>query len=394
MGVLRRQLWLDRLIDQFSKRAAADLDSPVRLALRLGIYQLRFLSRVPASAAVNESVNLVHRARLRSAAGLVNAVLRRAAREREADPTAGIDDPIELLSVRTSHPRWLIERWIGSFGFEETEEFANANNEVAPLAFRVVRRQSSDAEILEILSNVGATITPSAMTPGAYRISGGVQMVQSLAAAGKIYLQDEASQRVASALETISSDRILDLCAAPGSKTTQIADLVNDTAITVAGDLYHHRLQTISSLAKQQDLSHVFPVQLDGLESLPFRNSSFQRVLVDAPCSGTGTLRRNPEIRYRISPADIQSLATRQKTVLSNAASVVAKEGRLVYSTCSVEHDENEDVVNSFLENQKDFSLVPLAGNDPIRTVDGTGRTWPHRDGTDGFFIAVLERAQ
>lgn len=392
MGVLRQQLWLDRLIEHYAARKVSDLDPAVCVVLRLGLYQLRFLSRIPASAAVNESVNLIHSARLRSAGGLVNAVLRRATREPEIDPADNISDAFERLSVSTSHPQWLIERWIKAFGLEETEAFARANNEAPPVAFRVVKTRASEADVCERLRAAGAELVPSKVTSGAWRVSGGGNLLVELAATGQIYLQDEASQLVAGMLAGRPGERILDLCAAPGSKTTHIADLAGDSALIVAGDLHFHRLRTVVSGAQLQGLNGIHPVVLDGLRPLPFAEGSFDRVLVDAPCSGTGTLRRNPEIRWRITPADIEDLARRQQELLFNAARAVKPGGRLIYSTCSVEREENEAVVKMFLENHvASFARARLA-EDSLTDEQSEVRTWPHRDGTDGFFISALAR--
>lgn len=392
MGVLRRQLWLDRLCEHYSNRKVAELDAAIRIILRIGLYQLRFLSRVPPSAAVNESVNLVNVARLRSAASLVNAVLRRATREPNVDPAIRIHDPTERLAVATSHPRWLIERWSNTFGIAETTAFTRANNEPAPVAFRVVRKRAKEAEVCELLQKAGAELEPSWVAPGGWRIQGASTVFSQLAAAGKIYIQDEASQLVPFVLDAQPGERVLDLCAAPGSKTTQIADLSLDSASIAASDLYEHRLRTLISSAQLQGLQSIRCLALDGLGILPFADASFDRVLVDAPCSGTGTLRRNPEIRWRISPADIEDLAERQKQLLFNAARVVKPGGRLVYSTCSVEWDENEEVVQTFLENNEIFRPVPLSLDSGLKMSIGKARTWPHRQGSDGFFVCAMER--
>lgn len=392
MGVLRRQLFLDRLTEYYATRKVAELDPAVRIVLRLGLYQLRFLSRVPASAAVNESVNLVQRARLRSAGALVNAVLRRATREPEVDPTSNIEDHLERLAVATSHPRWLIERWTKAFGAHEAEGFARANNEPAPVAFRVVQNRALEAEVCERLRSSGAELLASKIARGGWRIMANGSLLTEFAANGKVYLQDEASQVVAEVLDALPGQRVLDLCAAPGSKTTQIADRAHDAAIIVASDLYGHRLKTIVSSAKSQGLRSIQCVALDGLQALPFPESFFDRVLVDAPCSGTGTLRRNPEIRWRISPADIDDLAVRQTQLLLNASRAVKPGGRLVYSTCSVEPDENEAVLQTFLEKNQTFALAELPLASGLITSSGAARTWPHRNGTDGFFICAFVR--
>jgi 16S rRNA (cytosine967-C5)-methyltransferase len=392
MGVLRWQLWLDRLAEYFTKRPKDDLDVAIRVILRLGLYQLRFLSRVPASAIVNESVNLVHHARLRSAGGLVNAVLRRAARELEVDPAEGISDPIERVAVATSHPAWLVERWTKAFGNEEADAFARVNNQAAPISFRIVQQRASEEEVISKLRASGAEVEPSKIAKHAWRITESRPALSELVAGGYVYLQDEASQLVAEALDAKPGDRVLDLCAAPGSKTTQIGGGMSKSGIVVASDVHAHRLRTVKDTAKLHDLGNIRCLVLNGLEALPLKDNSFDRVLVDAPCSGTGTLRRNPEIRWRISADDIDDLSLRQKQLLHNAARVVKPGGRLVYSTCSVEPEENESVVQMFLENNINFSLADLPFGNAL-TIPGTARTWPQHQDTDGFFVAAFQRS-
>ncbi|HEY0006028.1 MAG TPA: 16S rRNA (cytosine(967)-C(5))-methyltransferase RsmB [Pyrinomonadaceae bacterium] len=391
-GTLRWQLWLDHLIAHYAGRKAESLDLPVRTALRLGLYQLRVLSRIPASAAVNESVNLVRLARLRSAAALVNAVLRRATREPQYNPAAQIKDPLQRISIETSHPLWLIERWTRAFGLEEAEGFARANNQSPPTAFRLVQTETGEPYALEALRAEGGLLEPSEITPDAWRIQGAGALLRKMAREGRIYLQDEASQLVAQVLDARAGERVLDTCAAPGSKTTQIATRTRDLKLIVAGDIYEHRLRTVIESSELQKADKVRTVALDAEVTLPFAQGSFERVLVDAPCTGTGTLRRNPEIRWRISQSDIADLSARQKRIIFNASGMVRPGGRLVYSTCSVEPEENEEVVAAFLRGDADFKLVhaPVAGR--LLQPDGTARSWPHRDGTDGFFIAAFER--
>jgi len=382
LGVLRRQLFLDKIVEHFSKRRIESLDPAVRIALRLGLYQLRFLTRIPASAAVNEAVSLVRIARLSSATAFVNALLRRAIREAEYDPAAEVSDPLEKIAVQTSHPAWLIDRWAKSFGITEAEAFAQANNVVPPTAFRVVSTETNESEVLSKLSEAGATLESSNVAEGAWRVSGATALLRELTAAGQIYLQDEASQLVAQIVDAQPGERVLDLCAAPGGKTTQIADLSGDRALIVAGDISATRLETIVTTMHLHELESISPVQLDATAQLPFAPHSFDKVLVDAPCSGTGTLRRNPEIRWRLSPAGVATLAEQQKRILRRAVEMVKPGGHLIYSTCSVEYDENERVIHDV-----------LASNDRFRPLN-TIRTWPHHQGSDGFFIGVFEAAK
>lgn len=393
MGVLRHQLWLDALIEHYATRATEKLDLPVRVALRLGLYQLRFLTRIPASAAVNESVNLVRAARLRSAESFANAVLRRATREPDYDPAAEIQDPLEKLSVETSHPLWLIKRWANLYGIEETANFARANNETPPVAFRVVGQRAESSDILEELRGAGAALEPSKIAPDAWRVRGVPVLVRSLAQSGRIYLQDEASQLVTYVLDARGGESILDVCAAPGSKTTHIAGRADDRVLVIAGDIYEHRLRVLLESAARQNLSSIRAVNYDAGAALPFRAETFDRVLVDAPCTGTGTLSRNSEIRWRVRAEEIAQLSLLQQRILTQAARVVRRGGRLVYSTCSVESEEDEQVTETFLQEHPSFRQIDMDVQPAIKTPQGFARTWPQRDGTDGFFIAAFERA-
>jgi 16S rRNA (cytosine967-C5)-methyltransferase len=393
LGTLRWQLWLDSLIEHYAKRKIEELDRPVRRALRLGLYQLRFLSKIPESAAVNESVNLAHHYRLSSAAGFINAVLRNSIRKPDYDPVSNVDDPIERLSIKTSHPRWLIERWVAAFGMDEATSFAEANNEAAHISFRVNLLHKEANTVIEELERAGIHLVPSALTPNAWRIEGeNHSLLYKMVNDGRIYMQDEASQLVAYIMGASAGERILDLCAAPGSKTTQLAMMAEDRASIVAGDLYDYRLNRTSELIKQQQLKSISLVRLNAEMVLPFKEESFDKVLVDAPCTGTGTFRHNPEIRWRIKPEDITDLSRRQQTILSNGARMVRPGGLLVYSTCSVEREENEEVTASFLAHHKEFVPAPEQLPSRLQSDSGSLRTWPHREDVDGFYAMVMRR--
>jgi 16S rRNA (cytosine967-C5)-methyltransferase len=402
LGVLRWQLWLDRVLEHFAKRRIEGVDLPVRLALRIGLYQLRFLSRVPPSAALNESVNLVRAAGLRSAAGFANAVLRQATRAADYDPTENVLDPIEKLAIETSHPSWLIERWANAWGLEEAGALARANNEPAPVAFRLttktIENDDGAQRIIHELAAAGVEVRPSKIVPNSWRVIGQRPgILRNLTSAGLIYLQDEASQLVAHLLDAQSSDRVLDVCAAPGSKTTYIGALAPH-AMIVAGDLYEHRLRILHDLAATQGNDTVQVAVADATGVLPFANASFDRVLVDAPCSGTGTLRRNPEIRWRLNASDIAELSAKQERILAQAAEMVRTGGRLLYATCSLESDENEAVAVDFMKEHAEFDQLRLRNMGissdaaDLATASGAIRTWPHRHDVDGFFMIAFQR--
>lgn len=390
LGVLRRQIFLDALIEHYASRKTEKIDLAVLIALRIALYQIRFLSRIPESAAVNESVNLIYYARLRSAAGFVNATLRRAIREKDYDPSIIAKNDIERVAIQTSHPVWLIEKWLNDFGLEETEKLANANNEAAPTVFRFTNK--SEENLIESLLNSKVNLVESKIAPNAWHVEKMGSLLQKLSNEGKIYFQDEASQLVAHIFDAQSDDSVLDLCAAPGSKTTHIAMLQPKLKRLVACDIHKHRLNIVKEIANKTGVERLETIKLDATQELPFEEKSFDRVLVDAPCTGTGTLRRNPEIRYRITEGNISTLAEKQKQILYNAARVVKVGGRLVYSTCSVEKEENEEVVEDFLKKEKSFEIVTPKFDSRTVFENETLRTFPQKHGTDGFFIAMFER--
>lgn len=397
LGTLRWQQSLDYFIERYSERAIARLDLPVLIALRMGLYQLRHLTRVPQSAAVNQSVNLVRRARVASAASMVNAVLRNAARRLDEPAGEGIADPAARASVELSHPRWMLERWTSAFGEHETRQLALANNTPPATAFRVNTLRTPIDKALTDLNAAGVTTRESHVAQNAFIVSSASSVVVMQAARrGAIYVQDEASQLVSILLDPGGGERVLDLCAAPGSKTSHIAALADDKARIVACDLHHHRLITLRATCERLGIRSVNSVAMDATFSLPFITGEheFDRVLVDAPCSGTGTLRGNPEIKWRLAADDLTRLGDIQLSLLERAASSVASGGRLVYSTCSIELEENEVVVGRFLRNAPAFRVVRPNAAAGLITKDGFVRTFPHRDGCDGFFAAVLERTR
>lgn len=382
LGVLRRQLYLDKIIEHFA--GSKKLDSSVRLSLRLGIYQLLFLDKVPAYSAINESVNLVQKARKTSAKGFVNAILRRVS---EKVPHLEFTGGVERISIETSHPVWLIEKWISDFGLVDAEQIAASNNRLPRIAFRFTNK--SDAH------SASADFEQSAFVEGCYFARSISQEMLELASNGEIYFQDEASQlvgRIAAAAK--AGDRFLDVCASPGGKTTLAASARKDGEFVVAGDYQPSRVRLLRETCTRQGMDFVNIVQYDAEFVLPFANGSFDTVLVDAPCSGTGTIRHNPEIRYYLEPGDFQALARKQRQILSNASKVVRPGGRLIYSTCSLQVEENEIVCERFLAGNEQFVQVRPHADPRFVTATGSARTFPHRDDMDGFFIAEFQRLQ
>jgi 16S rRNA (cytosine967-C5)-methyltransferase len=394
LGVLRWQASLDYLIERYSGRSVARLDLPVLMALRIGIYQLRFLDRIPASAAVDESVKLVKSSRAKSAAGLVNAVLRRASANQDDQPGFDLPDASERLATEVSHPRWLMERWEKHFAsLARARSIALSNNTPARISFRVNRLRATEELIINELQSVGISLRKSSISASGLVVEGGpVSAVIEAADKGLIHIQDEASQLVGELLDARPGELILDMCAAPGSKTTHIADLCEDRATIIACDLRLHRLRTLRVNCDRMRIGSVLPLLCDGTMSLPFRlEVAFDRILVDAPCSGTGTLRQNPEIKWRLIADDFARLAGIQTMLIEQAARAVKTGGLLVYSTCSIEPEENEQVIERFLAEHSDF-VKEVPGAAEVQTVDGFARLFPDTHGTEGFFIAALRK--
>ncbi len=377
LGVLRRKLYLDKHIRDHA--GSKKIDVEVLTALRIGTYQLLELDRIPDHSAVNDSVGLVQRARKTSAKGFVNAILRRIAGESGAVESG---TSIDEVAIQLSHPKWLLERWITQFGSERAMAVGKANNHPSRIAFRLTAKDYD-------LQDLGGE--PSNIVNGAFTVDRLSGRLRELAEQGRIYFQDEASQLVASMVSIPDAGRFLDVCAAPGGKTSLIA-LRNRNVSLIAGDLYHPRVEFLRSNCVRQGIASIRIAQYDAAVSLPFAEDSFDTILIDAPCSGTGTIGSNPEIRYVLRPEDIEELSRKQLTILLNASKLLKSGGRLYYSTCSLEREENEDVVAAFIAGSSDFIVGSTDIDSRFRTSEGFGRTFPDRDGTDGFFFAELIR--
>jgi 16S rRNA (cytosine967-C5)-methyltransferase len=410
LGVLRWQRLLDFLIDCNLTKAPKTLDVEVRIALRLGIYQLWLLERVPAHAAVHESVELVKRARKRSAAPLVNAVLRKAAKEvaplaRSRSAIASLLPknlpPNEQMGLLHSHPTWLVERWLRNFGEEATRALLEANNHAPAVSCYVLDAQRRN-DVVSSLKKVGCVIEPGLLLRDAWTIQGGNPAVSEAMQQGWAAIQDEASQAVALLLAVEEGNSVLDLCAAPGGKTILLARAAGSQGHVIATDLHGHRVRAMAMRFETAGVRNVELVTLDGTQPLSFEQR-FDRILVDVPCSGTGTLARHPEIRWQLRGEDLADLHARQVRLLKNGLANLAPHGRLIYSTCSLEPEENEHVVAEALSGAPgEFRVV--SPRDTLQQIlrngvaveslvdaDGLFRTCPSAHGTDGFFAAAIE---
>jgi 16S rRNA (cytosine967-C5)-methyltransferase len=408
-GVLRWRAALDYQLSQRAKTPLARMDPPVLDSLRLGAYQVMHLERVPVSAAVDDSVELVKRAGVASARTFVNGVLRRLARERGAltwpeRPASGADADLTALAsyfaVVHSHPEWLVARWISRLGVDVTETWLRFNNHharltLAPNRLRHTRDQLRARLQAEAIPSDLTTIAPHGL------LFNDAQVLSSTAfERGDAVVQDEASQIISELVRASSGMRVLDACAAPGGKTLALAADVGPSGLVIAADVRPHRLRLLAATVARTRPDNVRVVHTPEVGALPFRDAVFDRVLVDAPCSGLGTVRRDPDIRWRRRAEDLPGLAATQIALLDRVSRVVAPGGRLVYSTCSSEPEENERVVAAFLAAHPEFAVVPLTAIDglapaiaALATPEGYLQTSP-LSGLEAFFGAVIGRAR
>ncbi|HYE25557.1 MAG TPA: 16S rRNA (cytosine(967)-C(5))-methyltransferase RsmB [Clostridia bacterium] len=394
MGTLRWQPKLDAVIEAASGKTASRLDPEVRIALRLGAYQMQFLERVPSRAAVNESVELVKRARKRSAAPFANAVLRKVADLPAAPDTPGQDANSKELAQAYAHPHWLVERWMRRYGPVATAAIC-ADNQCPPQA--TLRIDS--VEVLPELEGEGIEVSDGQLVASARRVIKGDVTQTAAFREGRVAIQDEASQLVA--LLVGKGSRLLDCCAAPGSKTAALA-VRNPEAQIVAAEIHPHRARLLQQRVRSANVT----VVTSSATSLPY-GAEFDRVLADVPCSGTGTLARNPEIKWKLRDDDLRDLHERQLGILEAALRHVAPGGRAVYSTCSLEPEENEEVIELALQRTPGLTIVDCAGElrkliasgdvtwrDPAGILRGPFlRTLPGLHPCEGFFAAIIEKS-
>ncbi len=396
MGVLRWRSRLDNAIAAASSRSISKLDIEVLTALRIAAYQLKFLDRIPDSAAINDSVDLVKRARKTSAAPFSNAVLRKLAGTGPISVADEFDANVADIAGEYAHPEWLVERWVRQFGIETAFDVCRQDQSAQAPSLRL-----EDATAEGELKAEGIELSPGGiLTSARMLLDCGVSDLTRTDAfrEGRVVIQDEGSQLIAVLVGT--GTRLLDCCAAPGGKTAVLASR-NPTAEIIATEIHAHRANL---LRKRVTATNVKVIQADALR-LPVEGQ-FDRVLADVPCSGTGTLARNPEIKWRLKPEDLDELHARQVAILRAALSHLARGGRAVYSTCSLEREENEAVVEEVLAGSPEFRLLDV--RDELQHVRDSGeldwtdsdslvsgkylRTIPGVHPCEGFFAAMIER--
>ncbi len=397
-GIVRRQRSLDALINQLGTKNAQQQPPDLRIILQIGLYQLRYLTQVPPSAAVNTSVELAKENGFKRLAGVVNGLLRQYIRlaAQNAEPLDLPDDPVQRLGILHSFPDWLIELWLAQWRTSETEALCTWFNQTPTIDLRVNPLQTSLEAVELAFSQANISVSRVAHLPQALRLGEGTRTIQQLPGfkEGWWSVQDSSAQLVTHLLDPQPGEVIIDACAAPGGKTTHIAELIGDRGKIWACDKYAKRLHKLQENAQRLQL-HAIQILPGDSRNLPQFIQMADRVLLDAPCSGLGTLHRRPDIRWQQTPNKIQDLAILQAEILEQSATWVKAQGVLVYATCTLNPLENERVVQAFLETHPDWNLEPPPANSPAATF-ATSQGWikvlPYQHHMDGFFMVKLKR--
>jgi 16S rRNA (cytosine967-C5)-methyltransferase len=394
-GTLRMRNRIDWILRTFYKGNYESMERGLKNILRIALYQIIFTDRIPSYAAVDEAVRITKR-EYSGRDRLVNAILRNAIRKMSEVRYPPLDEDTEQhVSVYHSHPLWLVRKWKRELGAKETLELCRSNNEIPPLTLRVNELKMARSEVMEKLSAEGVEVNRTRISPDGVTVSGlsapGGEM--DLFKKGVLQFQDEASQLVSHLLDPRPGDKILDLCAGVGIKTTHMAALMKNRGTILARDIQGKKLDSLKELSHRMGATIIDCLVGDATEDLGERyHGKFDRVLVDAPCSGLGTVRRKPEIKWHIGEGDIKTMSALQKKILNRSAAYLTKGGVLVYSTCAIACEENEEVVRDFLKNNAEFRCMRSSRESVSKLIDGEGflRTYPHHDGMDGFFGALL----
>ena len=399
-GVKRWEIRLDYIISRLAARPLKKMHPLVLLLLRLGAYQLLFLDRVPARAALNEAGNLAKsRGLARAQVGFINAVLRRlAAGDLPPLPDAA-SDPALALSVAHAHPEWLVRRWLARYGQEETTALLTANNRLPPLTIRVNTLKTDPEKLQERLAGEGARAEPCSFSPAGLRLTAleapPLEMPSYLE--GLWLFQDEGAQLVSYLAAAATGQKIAEIGCGRGGKTTHLAEMLGDRGWLTALDYHRRRLQEARLNLRRWGATLPQLLQADATRPLPLKERSLDTVVVDAPCSGLGILRRHPEIKTRLPEKDLATFPPRQQAMLAQASRLLKPGGRLLYVTCTTEPEENEGVIAAFLKGRPDFHVLAAPGTLPpaartLLTPSGFFQTSPAFADLDGFFAAVLLR--
>ncbi|MCF2616948.1 16S rRNA (cytosine(967)-C(5))-methyltransferase RsmB [Oscillibacter valericigenes] len=391
-GVMQNRMLLDFYIGAYCTQKPDHLQPPLLEILRIGAYQIIYLDKIPDSAAVNTSVELAKLAKRWQASGLVNAVLRKLSQNKKALPPVPERDDVQRLSIQYSHPKWFVKRLVSLLGREEAERFLACDNQIAPITVQVNPLKTTLEALTEELQQAGISVQPHSWVPDCLELSG----TGDLAALpsfreGKFLVQDPAARLVSLIAGIRPGQKVLDVCAAPGGKSLSAAFAMAGNGSIVACDLHENKLKRIQESADRLGVNIITTQAADGRVFRPEWEASFDTVLVDAPCSGLGIIRKKPDTRYKKAD-DLFTLPVVQAAILDNAARYVRPGGTLVYSTCTILPEENEQVTEAFLAEHADFGLEPFELPLPVGKSDGSLTLWPQRHDTDGFYICRMTR--
>ena len=394
-GVMRWRMKLDWVLNGFFHGNFVKAEVTIKNALRIALYQIFFLQRIPHRAAVDEAVEFVKRIRGDKAAGLVNAVVRNIIRNLDGIRYPLLeDDPIQYLAVVYSHPHWMVKRWVDRYGFVETEKLLGANNERPELSLRINRLKIEPGQFLAALDRLKVSYRGSTYIDYFVRVRGisGISQLE-IFRNGSFSIQDESAAFPSLLLSPQPGERIIDMCAAPGGKTTHIAEMMQNTGEIVAVDKYESKLHLLKASCERLGIKIMKPVV--GVDARELDTAIADRILLDVPCSGLGTLTKKPDIKWKREPEDIARLAKTQIELLNNAARLLKPGGILVYSTCTVEPEENLLSVKKFIQNHPEFTIEDASKYVNRDVVDPAGyvETLPHRHGMDGSFAVRLVKS-
>lgn len=391
-GVMQNQLLLDHYLGAFCTQRLDHLQPPLAEILRVGAYQILYLDKVPDHAAVSESVNLAKRFKRAQAAGLVNAVLRKLSQNKNNLPEIPDRDDIRYLSIRYSHPRWLVKKLLPILGREELEQFLIANNSVAPLTIQVNPLKTTEEALAAELEAAGVAVKKHSWVPGCLELTGTGDLTElEPFKRGEFMVQDPAASLVALFAGVQPGQRVLDVCAAPGGKSFGAAFAMGNRGTILSCDLHENKLVRIRESAERLGITCIETAAADGSRFRPEWENAFDTVLVDAPCSGLGIIRKKPDVRYKKAD-DLFAMPVIQSSILENAARYVAPGGTLIYSTCTVLPEENEQLSDAFLAEHPEFVRQAVLLPQPVGETDGQLTLWPQRHNTDGFYICRMKR--
>ena len=393
-GVIQNKTLLDYYITCYCTQKAERLEPVIRNILRIGGYQILFMDKIPHRAAVNEAVEMTRRYGRDKASGMVNAVLRKFVANWLNMPSLPNGTRASYLSVRYSHPEWLVRRLLDILGDEEAEAYLRMNNEIVPTSIQTNLLKTTPEALAEELRRSGAQVAAHSWLPGCFEVSGTGDLEQLPAfREGKFMVQDAAARLVALIATPESTARVLDVCAAPGGKSFSLAIDMQDKGEILACDIHPHKLKLLESSAARLGITSVHTNLADGREHHAVWEQQADLVVADVPCSGLGIIRKKPDIRYK-NPKELRELPAIQCAILENASGYVRPGGTLIYSTCTVLPEENEGVTEAFMARHPEFKLERFELPLPIGPHTGHLTLWPQRFGTDGFYICRMHRSE